>query len=110
MLRLYLILIFLGGYGHAEITIPHCSFTNLAVVTSHQSNVVRHFRSDLHGCRPMSCLQELQVLQTLREGRREVRRLQIASRIGSDIRGPSHLDGTQDFRDAGAPSAPQPVE
>jgi hypothetical protein len=62
-------------YRHAEITIPHGSFTNLAVVTSHQSNVVRRFRRNLHGCRPMSRLQELQVLQALCQGRREVRGL-----------------------------------
>ena len=73
MLRLYLILTFLEGYSRAEITIPHCFLTSLVVVTSPQSNVVRHFRSDLHRCRPLPCLQELQVLQALREGRREVR-------------------------------------
>jgi hypothetical protein len=63
----------LGEYEHAEIKNSHRSFTSLVVVASHQSNVVRHFRSDLHRCRPLPCLQELQVLQALREGRREVR-------------------------------------
>src|SRR5882724_649142 len=46
-------------YSHAEITIPHRPFTSLVVVTSHQSNVIRHFRRYLHRRRPLPCLQEL---------------------------------------------------
>jgi hypothetical protein len=46
----------------------------LVIDSSRQSSFTQHFRSDLHGCRPLPCLQELQVLQTLRQRRWEVRR------------------------------------
>ena len=65
----------LGGYSHAEISIPDRPFTNFVGDPPHQSSSTRHFRSDLHRRRPVPRLQELQVLQALCQGRREVRRL-----------------------------------
>ena len=67
----------LGGYCHVEIAIPYCPFASFVGDSSHKSSSTRHFLSDLHWSRSLQSLQELQILQALREGWRKVRGLQV---------------------------------
>ena len=67
-----------GGLSNAQQEIVPRSYNADHVVSSPpQSSHVRHFLSYLHWCRLVPRLQELQILQALRQGRRKMRCLQI---------------------------------
>jgi hypothetical protein len=67
-----------GVLSHVQQEIAPFSRSSAHVVhSSAQSSAARRFLRDLHGCRPLSRLQELQVLQALREGRRKMWCLQM---------------------------------
>jgi hypothetical protein len=60
----------LGGKINAQITTGYRPFSDRFGDPSPESSFARYLLRDMHRCRPVSCLQELQILQALREGRR----------------------------------------